>query len=206
MKSADKAYGRLLAEILNNKLSPETRLVEAELAKRFAISRTPLREALFRLQREGFIGSVGRGFAVRPLTEREARESYPVVAALEAEGLAEGALLITSDVERLRIANRSFLVARKNPRAAIEADRAFHTVLFSRSSNRLLIRLIENLHRILIRYELLYMADTPLIVESAKQHDEIIEAVANGRIDLACAAVRRNYESGMHAVIGKLLS
>ncbi len=204
LRSADRAYERILASILRSDLAPGTRLVEAQLAKRMDLSRTPLREALFRLEQEGLVeSSIGRGFSVRSLTEREARETYPLVAALEAEGLAEGAELILADLEALKKANRAFSAAR-SARRAIDADQAFHLILVSRSSNSLLIRMVRNLYGILLRYELLYMSDLAMIAESAKQHHAIIDFIAAGSIEEACAAISYNYQHGMRALVHKI--
>lgn len=200
-------YELILARILGGKYAPGERLVETQVAKRLRVSRTPLREALFRLERDGFVeSSVGRGFSVRPLTEREARETYPVVAALESEGVAEGAHLIQTDLIRLEEANQALASAKRDPVGAMRADRVFHELLVSRSSNGLLVRLVQTLHRILTRYELLYMADPLLVMHSAGQHEGIIEGIRRSRFDVAGAAILANYESGMRAVVEKLRS
>src|ERR1700690_1934348 len=75
-----------LQELLIGAMIPVGRINESQLAKRLHVSRTPLREALVSLEREGFVMSGGRGFAVPPLREREARAIYPILGALE--GLA----------------------------------------------------------------------------------------------------------------------
>jgi DNA-binding GntR family transcriptional regulator len=177
----------------------------AHLAKRFGISRTPLRETLFLLQQNGYVESeFNRGFSVKPLSEREAREVYQVVAALEREGLREGLPLIKLDLPRLKKANTALLRASKDTRAAVEADRAFHRLLVGRSSNSLLLRTIRNLHRILFRYEILYMSDTSLVGESVRQHASILASIEEERLDAALDALSRNYELGMQAVVNRL--
>jgi DNA-binding GntR family transcriptional regulator len=202
---AKRAYDLILGEILDGRLAPGTRLIEAQLAKRFGISRTPLRETLFLLQQKGFVESeFNCGFSVKPLSEREAREVYPMVAALEREGLRESLPLVKLDLPTLQKANTTLLRASKDALAAVEADRAFHLLLIGRSSNSLLLRTIRNLHRILFRYEILYMSDSSLVSESVRQHVSIIESIAEERLDAALDALSRNYELGMQAVVNCL--
>jgi DNA-binding GntR family transcriptional regulator len=202
---AKRTYDSILGEILDGRLAPRTRLIEAHLAKRFGISRTPLRETLFLLQQKGFVQSeFNCGFSVKPLSEREAREVYPMVAALEREGLREGLPLIKLDLPRLQKANAALLSARHDALAAIEADRAFHLLLVGRSSNSLLLRTIRNFHRILFRYEILYMSDTSLVCESVRQHASILAAIEKEQLGAALNAVSRNYELGMQAVVNRL--
>jgi DNA-binding GntR family transcriptional regulator len=202
---AKRAYDLILGEILDGRLAPGVRLIEAHLAKRFGISRTPLRETLFLLQQKGFVESeFNRGFSVKPLSEREAREVYPMVAALEREGLRESLPLVKLDLPKLQKANTALLRASKDTLAAVEADRAFHLLLIGRSSNSLLLHTIRNLHRILFRYEILYMSDSHLVSESVRQHASIMESIAEERLDAALDALSRNYELGMQAVINRL--
>lgn len=202
---AKRAYDSILNEILDGRLAPGARLIEAHLAKRFGISRTPLRETLFLLQQKGFVESeFNCGFSVKPLSEREAREVYPMVAALEREGLREGLPLIKLDLPALQKANTALLRASQDALAAVEADRAFHLLLVGRSSNSLLLRTIRNLHRILFRYEILYMSDTSLVCESVRQHASILASIETERPDAALNALSRNYELGMQAVINRL--
>jgi DNA-binding GntR family transcriptional regulator len=202
---AKRAYDSILGEILDGRLDPGTRLIEAHLAKRFGISRTPLRETLFLLQQKGFVESeFNCGFSVKRLSEREAREVYPMLAALEREGLREGLPLIKLDLPMLQKANTALLRASKNALAAVEADLAFHLLLVGRSSNSLLLHTIRNLHRVLFRYEILYMSDTSLVAESVRQHASILTSIKEERLDAALDALSRNYELGMQAVVNRL--
>ena len=205
MRSADRAYGLILQDILEGGLAAGTRLVEPQLAERLSISRTPVREALFRLQQEGFVETeLRRGFSVRALSEAEARDAYPVVAELESLALADGGALLKGDVTRLRKANKALQAARRDPQDSIDADRAFHLLLSARSTNQLLLQLIGNLHRVLFRYEYVYMSDASLIGGSVEQHEAIIDAIAAGSIRSACDALRRNYDAGVKVVIAKI--
>ena len=205
-RGRNRAYDLILSDILRGKLSPGDRLVEASLAERIGVSRTPLREALFQLEQEGFVRSeLRRGFSVKPLSEREAREVFPIVGALEGLALVQSGILAKSSLSKLREANKVLLACRGGPRKAFQADHRFHQLLLSHCSNSHLLALIGNLHKILLRYEHLYMSDQGLIGVSVEQHNRILQDIAEGNIPTARQALEFNYQTGMDAVLSKIL-
>jgi DNA-binding GntR family transcriptional regulator len=148
----DRIYEILLREIVEGGLAPGTRLVEGRLAERLGVSRTPLREALFRLHQEGFVlTSAGRGFSVKPLDDKEARELFPILSALEGLALSMAGPLLALDVEALREANRALAPLSRRPLAAIDADTAFHELLLRRCPNASLLEMIAGVRRRLLR-------------------------------------------------------
>jgi DNA-binding GntR family transcriptional regulator len=198
-------YRQLVDEIVENRLGPGARLVEAQIAARIGVSRTPVREALVRLEREGFaVGERHHGFRVAPLDERAAREIFPMLGTLQGLALAESGPLSASLIDALRAANERLRRARQEPREALAADSAFHAVLISLCPNARLLALIDTLHHQLLRYEHMYMSDSGLIETSLAQHDDIIASIEKGDSAGAERAVRANYASGLAAVIAKL--
>lgn len=201
----DRIYDKLLAEIVDGTLAPGARLVESKLALRLGASRTPVREALFRLHQEGFVlTSLGRGFSVKPLDDREARELFPILATLEGFALALSAPVLALDVDTLRRANKALGRLGKRAWDAIEADTAFHQLLLRRCPNTRLIAMIDSVRRQLLRYEYVYMADESLIELSVAQHDTIIDCIARSDFAGAAQGVVANYESGLALVLPKL--
>jgi len=202
----DRVYRQLLEDILENRLAPGTRLVEAQIAMRTGVSRTPVREALLALEREGFtISERHHGFRVAPLDEQAAREIFPMLGTLQGLALAESGPLAASLVDALRAANER-LRAAVEPHQALAADTEFHRILISLCPNARLLGLIESLHNALYRYEHVYMSDAGLIDTSLAQHEDIIASIAAGDAAGAERAVRANYASGLAAVIAKLRS
>jgi DNA-binding GntR family transcriptional regulator len=197
----DRAYDQLIERILDGRLAPSERLVEAALSEEFGLSRTPLREALFLLQREGFVETkLRRGFSVRPLSEREAREIYTIVAHLEILAVRESWPQIISLCKELRAINKRFLAVRTTPRRAVAADQEFHRHLVSRCPNDTLVGILQTLHRHVLRYEYLHMSDDVLAARSAAQHDEIIAGLERQHLDDACEAIAHNYREGIAAL------
>jgi DNA-binding GntR family transcriptional regulator len=201
----DWIYRVLLGEIVEGALQPGTRLVESRLAERLGVSRTPVREALFRLHQEGFVlTSAGRGFSVTPLDEKEARELFPILSALEGLALSLTGPLLALDVEALREANQALAPLGRKPLEAIEADTAFHQLLLRRCPNRSLLEMVDGVRRRLLRYEYVYMADETLIDVSTAQHEAIIDRISQCDFDGAAKALDTNYESGKALVLSKL--
>lgn len=200
----DRVYSNLLEQIATNELQPGTRLIEAQVALRLGVSRTPVREALLRLEREGLVtGQRHRGFKVSAPDERTARETFPIVGALQGLALVETGPILHSLAGALEQANLQLREA-KTPADAIAADSEFHRILISVCSNMRLITLIQTLHHQLLRYEHIYMADGSLIEMSFAQHQAIIDAIKLDDIPAAERAVRANYASGLAIVISKL--
>jgi DNA-binding GntR family transcriptional regulator len=203
----DRAYDELLARILDGRLPPATRLVEAALSEDFELSRTPLREALFLLEREGFVETqLRRGFSVRPLREREAREIFTIVSDLETLAVRESWPQIVSLAKALRSINVRFLAARLVARKAVATDQEFHRCLVSRCPNEILVGMLQTLRRRVLRYEYFHMSDAILVERSARQHDSIVAGLEHQSLDAVCDAIRCNYAEGIAALQSYLMS
>ena len=91
-------YNMIVSDILNSVLSEGDKLNEQELISKFGFSRTPIREALIMLERDGFVKTIGReGTYVRKLTQKDIREIYVVREALESMAARLGANTISTD-------------------------------------------------------------------------------------------------------------
>lgn len=202
----DVVYRQLVLEIGRNQLEAGARLVEAEIASRIGVrSRSPVREALLRLEAEGFaVSERHHGFRVAPLDEHAAREIFPMVGALQGLAVVESGPLLASKVWLLQRANERLRRVRNEPLEAMAADSEFHQILISLCPNRRLLGLINVLHHQLVRYEHLFMSDEGLIETSIGQHSDIVKRIESGDTAGAEKAVRANYASGLAAVISKL--
>ena len=200
----NRVYRLLLDDILNGELQPGARLVEQNLTRWLGLSRTPVREALFQLEREGFVYTeLRRGFRVAPLTEAEARQIYPIIGALEALAIEEAGSLLNAAVPALRLANRRLKTFRTG-QELVAADSEFHCALVGGCPNLQLLDLLKTFHRRALRYEHLFMRERLLVERSVKQHQEIIDAIESGNLAKAKQAIEKNYRTGMESVIGKL--
>ncbi len=204
----DDVFEILLKRIVRGELKPDSRIVESVLAKEMNVSRTPLREALFRLEQDGFIRSeINRGFFVQGLSAREAREVYPVLWMLEAQALELCGGLAFTNTEELEELNERFGKAKSNSFGAQAADMQFHKTLVSQCPNKYLLQLIDKSRRIVNRYESAFMLNAALVRESVKHHEAIIKALKQRDVTTAKEKLIFNWSSGlknMLLIIGEM--
>ena len=192
---------KVLEQILNGKLSPASRVNESRLAKELNVSRTPLREALFQLEREGFVRSDrDRGFSVEPMSGREIRELYPILWTLECLALRLCGPRATLAVPSLTRLNNELRTTR-NPKRALVLDNTWHETLLASCPNRRLQDYIQGLRLGIRRYEFVYMREVPLINVSVHQHQEIIKAVKDGDTGLALEKLEENWRFSMEELL-----
>ena len=194
----DQAYARLRDAILDGTLEPGEHLRDAELADWLGLSRTPIREALARLEEYGLVEtSPNRYTRVAPLNARDARDAFAVVAALHALAASLGVPRISApELAEMRNANTDFAAALRNASVddALAADDRFHAVLVRASANREIARSLE---RLMPKIRLLERARFGSLAgrRSVEQHDAIIDLCKAGLTDDAAAAVRDNWLS-----------
>lgn len=175
----DQAYVAIRDAIVDGTLAPEERLRDQELCAWLGLSRTPVREALSRLEQDGLVETAPQRFTrVAPLDRRAARDAFPVVAALHALA-AELAVARLTDADRaaMHAANEAFARAlhANEVDAALAADDAFHGVFVTASVNGEIPRALERLMPRIRRLERLRFSSLGGRA-SVKQHAEILSA------------------------------
>jgi DNA-binding GntR family transcriptional regulator len=175
---------RIRESIVCGNLAPGSRINESSLSVEYGISRTPLREALFTVERLGLLDSdPRRGFFVTRLSAREVRELYPIGRALDNLAMRSAGEMPSATLKRLETINAEFRAARARPEKARLADRRFHRTIVERCPNSRLLAMLETVQLGMERYERIFMSDPDDVVRSARKHDEIIRAFR--RNDLA---------------------
>jgi DNA-binding GntR family transcriptional regulator len=171
---ADALYGL----IVGGHLQPGERIRDSEIAVRLGVSRTPVREALLRLAGEGLVvGLAGRGFRVAALSEREARELYPILSTLESLALRASPALSSTDRLALEGIADQIVRAPSAPHC-VQLDLEWHALLLHRCRNEALLQMIGDLKRRLRRYELWYMEHEDLVDASRRDHRRIAALAA----------------------------
>jgi DNA-binding GntR family transcriptional regulator len=173
-------YEHLYADILSGKLEAGSALVEASLAARYGTSRTPVREALRRLEQDGLLERSARSLRVRSRSPEEILEVYEVRIALEGIAARSAAEKRTElDLMRLRTAADDMRNTQsRNPRAMAEANRRFHETLWAASHNSTLIDLLGRLHAHLLRYPETTLSEPGRWEEALDEHDDLVAAIA----------------------------
>lgn len=187
------AYAMILDAIDVGVYRPGDRLVESELADQFGVSRTPIREALQRLETQSLLVRDGRSLIVAELDHNQMAELYVVRGALE--GLAARLAARQATDEEIRVlqdmveADNALV---DNPAALARANRRFHTQIHLASHNRFLVQQLDLVHR-----SMALMATTSLAIEgrgviAQAEHAKIIECIANRDEDGADSALRQH--------------
>jgi DNA-binding GntR family transcriptional regulator len=197
----DEAYGKLRDWIIAGTLQPGEVLHDQDIAATLGVSRTPVREALRRLEDEGFVETaLNRWTRVAPLDLTRAAETYAVVEALELLAIELAfSYLVPEDTRRLSVANRAMREAAEqhDAVAAVTADEAFHQVWISRAGNTALATLLGPLKAKLRRVELAYFDAAAPARHSFREHAAIIRTVRKGSLPQARAALRRNWRGSL---------
>ena len=197
----EDVYAQLSAWIIGGTLAPEEALRDQDIAEQLGVSRTPVREALRRLEDEGLVETaLNRWTRVAPLRAGQAAELYPVVETLEVLALRLAAPTLTEgDLTRLRDLNGQLRGAlqRRDAREAVEADTAFHDVWVAASGNRELQQTLRALKRKLRRIELVYFNAAPSGEVSLDEHAAILDALRAADTALAVRALQVNWQGSL---------
>jgi len=188
----------LLTGLLRGDPPPGSGINEAELAARLGVSRTPLREALLDLEREGMIAiAPGRGFSVQPLTTKDAEEIYPLLATLEAMALSRISSHTPARLKELERLNERLATASGDGEHALALDGEWHATLLADSTNRRLLGLIQTLKNQAYRYEFAFMSYSGKVISSVRQHRDIVRTLRRKDLDEACALLRSNWVASL---------
>ncbi|MCE8514509.1 GntR family transcriptional regulator [Ruegeria pomeroyi] len=185
------AYHLILEAIDSGIYKPGDRLVESELAERFGVSRTPIREALQRLETQSLLERDGRSMIVASLDHNQMAELYQV--RRELEGLAARLAARHATAEEIAVLREMVVADDKlvgNPKALSRANRRFHEQIHLASHNRYLVQQLDLVHRTMA-----LMATTSLAAEgrgeiAQSEHKGIVEAIAGRNEEAAEKALK----------------
>lgn len=201
----DDVHALVRDRIVTGALPPGRRIQDTRLAAELGVSRTPVREALLRLEQEGLVESdPNRGFSAAPLTREGALQVYPVVWALECLALTSCGPLARDRADALRRTNAE-LAAEPDPARRHDLDMRWHQTLVEPCGNPYLLGLLAGLRPVVRRYECaVYMRDPALASRSVGDHAAILDALARGRVRSAARLLERNWRVGMGLIVKRL--
>lgn len=200
----DVVFKTLRQAILKGDMEPGERLMEITLANKLGVSRTPIREAIRKLELEGLVHMVPRkGAVVASISEKDMRDVLEVRVTLE-ELVVKLAIqnMEESDIDLLKRTARNFesAVIARDIVDIVEADVMFHDVIYNKTNNGRLIQIINNLREQMYRYRLEYVKDARTHSILISEHQDIIAALEKRDVDEAKNAVRQhivNQEKGI---------
>ena len=211
--SVTRAFTELRQLIVCGHLPPGSWVVEAHVAERLGLSRTPVHAALQRLHHEGYVvthqGARRGRVLIAPLTREDARELYAIVGHLEV--FASKLVVALPPRDRMRLADELVafngelhaIASRQppDPRRVFDIDKAFHAAIVAAAGGSRLAALHQSVTPQVERYWRLYASS--IINElhlSVAEHAAIIQATRSGDAGAIAAAVRQNWDGGFERI------
>ena len=187
--------------IVDGVIPAGARINEVHVARDLGVSRTPLREAIASLVREGTLVGVPRlGAFVKALTLDEFEQIYPIRPLLDPEALRLSGIPSKPGIDQLERLNARLAKA-KDADTIIALDDEWHLLLIASCPNEVLLDLIRDFMRRTRRYELALMREQRNVAAATDEHDAIIDALRKNDLGRAMEALRHNLESGVAPIL-----
>jgi DNA-binding GntR family transcriptional regulator len=201
----DLVLDAIRAAIMNGTLQPRERLMEIQMAEELGVSRTPIREALRKLELEGFIVMVPRkGAYVSDLSFKDIADVFEIRAALE--GLAAGLAaerITEEELERLErlLVEKQEAITQDDIGKLVEVDTKFHELMYQASRNVRLGSIISNLREQIQRFRLRSLSYPGRNKLSLEEHKKIVEAIQARDSQLARQLAQEHIENAENVLI-----
>lgn len=195
--------------IIRGELRPGERVHEPELAMRFGVSRTPIREAFRQLESEGFLTVIPRkGAVVSSITDKDVKEFYAIKGLMEGYAARMACPWVTErEIKRMEGLNEQMdrYAEKEDIKNFFKTDNQFHDVFLKACGNEKLYNLIHTLVQQFERFRITALSLQGRMKESVKQHREIVEAFKKGDAKLVERLVRANAEQGGEVLVKEIL-
>ncbi|HJC50755.1 MAG TPA: GntR family transcriptional regulator [Candidatus Anaerostipes avistercoris] len=201
----DVVFNTLRQAIITGEFAPGERLMEIALANRLGVSRTPVREAIRKLELEGLVVMIPRkGAEVAKITEKDLRDVLEVRSSLEELAAELATERMNEEIkEKLEKALDDFKKAidSEDNAAIADSDVEFHDIIFEATGNARLIQIISNLREQMYRYRLEYVKDTEYHTVLLNEHRELVKAMLEGKKDEARKIMKKHIDNQEMTVI-----
>ena len=201
----EKVYLSLEEQIISQQLRPGEAVTEMKLSRELGVSRTPVREALQRLDREGLIKLIpNKGAVVLGISEQDLIDIYKI--RMRLEGLAARIAAEKKDEELCRelgdnVDLTGFYMAKGDIEKVKNLDSEFHDIIYRCCESRMLGKTLSELHRYIASYRKLSLAASGRIDRSLAEHKEIYDAISNGNADAADALMSEHVERALENLL-----
>jgi len=198
-------YETIREAIRNGTLTPGERLMEIQLAEELGVSRTPVREAIRKLELERFVVMLPRrGTYVSNLSLKDINEVFEIRAALD--GLAAGLAAERITEEELEQMERLLVeiadhIERHDNQKIVEADEAFHDILYRASRNERLVGIIYNLREQFARFRSVSINYPGRLQNTLEEHRQLVEAIAQRNPEAAQQKAREHIENAEQTLL-----
>ena len=188
----EMVYEELKMQILKGSIIPGTRMMEVELAEEMGVSRTPIREAIRKLEKEGLVTiEPRRGAYASMISTEDMVEILEVRQDLEGLAAYFAADRMTEEqMEELHKESDSYndAVKRGNMEDMIKHDTRFHHIIVESCHNKILVQMIEQLQELVLRFRYIYYDNFRRAENMPEEHEAILKAIAGGNAEKARAA------------------
>jgi len=188
-----KVLGQLEESILNGEYQPGDYLVETKLSRQFGVSRTPIREAIRQLEREGLVKIVtNKGAMVLGVTDEDIEDIYNIRMEIEKLAVRWAIQKITPDeIEKLKeqVELAEFYINKKHCTRLQDLDTEFHRIIYDACKSRPLKHMLSDFHRYVQRARKTSLQTPGLAKEALKEHKEILETIIEENVDKAEALI-----------------
>lgn len=206
----DVVFNTLRQAILTGELKPGERLMEIHLANKLGVSRTPIREAIRKLELEGLVTMISRrGAEVAQITEKSMNDVLEIRRALDALCVELACERITEeDLGRLKQACEAFeaAVRTKDIKKVAKADVELHDIIVQATGNQRLVQLINNLSEQMYRYRFEYIKDIGQHQRLIEEHRMIYESIVKKDKEGASQAAHVHIDNQKKAIIAQIRS
>ena len=202
---SDKVYNRITEAILNNSFQSGERIVINKIAKYFNVSSSPVREAIVKLEREGFIYSIPRsGKFISSISNEDLEEIYDIRALLEGFAIKKISLLDNQELIKKLVHTCNQYetgLKKKDIDLCLNNDNLFHETLAEATKNKRLIEILKNFHLLSIsiaKKENNYWENAPLYLQ---EHKKILEFISAADYNSAEAEVQQHIIKGKGRIL-----
>jgi len=204
----EEVYESLRKSILHGKLKAGQRLIEEQLADQIGISRTPVREAFHKLERDDLVVRLPKGgFAVREFSKEDVEEIFGIRSALESYASYLATLHITSDKLSLlekKIEESEKALDNGDDEKVIQLHTDFHDILYKSCKSKKLIEMIDNFHDYFYGYRSALLQSSTGFKNSIVDHRRILEAMIKKNPRLVERLARNHLERGKNLVLKEI--
>mgnify|MGYP000808048112 CR=1 FL=1 len=200
----DVVFNTLRTSILTGELKPGERLMEIHLADKLGVSRTPIREAIRKLELEGLVLMIPRkGAEVAKISEKSLRDVLEVRRSLEELAIELACQRMSdSDIEDLEIAQNAFreAVITGDAMTIAETDEHYHDIIYNGTGNNRLVQILNNLREQMYRYRVEYLKDEKNFPILIREHSQIVEGLTAKDKTMLTAAMHKHVMNQATAV------
>lgn len=200
---SQSAYEKLREDLIAGVLRPNERVVEGEQSQRLGVSRTPVRDALMRLEAEGLVDSGRRGWTVHEFSRTELQDIYETRVALEGAAAALAAVRATdaqlAEIEALLDSEQRDLD--ETQRFTVERNAEFHSTVTAACGNPRLIGLVELNRHFYFNQRVRPLFTTEELRQSLQGHYEVLDALKRRQPERAHEVVRGHLMDGLTIIL-----